>query len=163
MLRTIQLVTVLIVVLAVVPSGAHALELPGKLRLAREQYLMVQRIYFPGFVLVGGIAETLSVFATLGLLIMLPSGTQQHRLTLAALVALIVMRAIFWIVTQPANQVWLREQPAHSSSTAPKADISKNSSDWMLQRSRWEYSHLVRALLAYSAVVLLVGSLIFAD
>ena len=82
MFSTIQLVTVLLVALAMVPAVAHALELPGKLRLAREQYLMVQRIYFPGFTFVGGIAETLSVFATLGLVLMLPRGTQQFHLAL---------------------------------------------------------------------------------
>jgi hypothetical protein len=37
-------------------SLAHALEVPGKLRLNKEQYLAVQTIYYPGFTL-GGIAE----------------------------------------------------------------------------------------------------------
>ena len=171
MFSTIQLVTVLLVALAMVPAVAHALELPGKLRLAREQYLMVQRIYFPGFTFVGGIAETLSVFATLGLVLMLPRGTQQFHLALAGLAALILMRAIYWIVTQPANRFWLREQnspePPKSdspdSSALTKADPLGDSSDWRFQRSRWEYSHVARAVLGYLAVALLVGSVIFAN
>jgi hypothetical protein len=34
-------------------SLAHALELPGKLRLGKEQYLAVQPIYYPGFTIGG--------------------------------------------------------------------------------------------------------------
>jgi hypothetical protein len=41
---------------------AHALELPGKLRLPKDQYLAVQAIYYPGYTF-GGVAEPLSIAA----------------------------------------------------------------------------------------------------
>jgi hypothetical protein len=31
------------------PAVAHALELPGKVRLPKEAYVTVQQIYYPGF------------------------------------------------------------------------------------------------------------------
>jgi hypothetical protein len=55
--RALEIVSVALVALAMAPAVAHALELPGKLRLSREAYLTVQRIYYPGFTIVGGIAE----------------------------------------------------------------------------------------------------------
>jgi hypothetical protein len=37
-------------------SLAHALELPGKMRLCKESYVKTQTIYYPGFT-IGGLAE----------------------------------------------------------------------------------------------------------
>src|SRR5436305_14504595 len=59
---------------------AHALELPGKLRLDKERYLAVQPIYYPGFTIGGGIAEVGGIIAVLALLISLPRGTTQFWL-----------------------------------------------------------------------------------
>jgi hypothetical protein len=51
------------------PAGrrqrAHALELPGKLRLDRDAYLAVQTIHYPGFTIVGGIGEAGGLIVTL--------------------------------------------------------------------------------------------------
>jgi hypothetical protein len=58
---------VLAVILAAVTMSlalAHALELPGKLRLSKEHYLAVQAIYYPGFT-IAGIAEVGSIIAAL--------------------------------------------------------------------------------------------------
>ena len=56
MMDSFQVFAVLIVVLAAVPAVAHALELPGKMRLTEDQYFATQRIYYPGFTF-AGIAE----------------------------------------------------------------------------------------------------------
>ena len=53
MFNILQVATVLLVTLALVPSLAHALELPGKLRLDKAAYLAVQPIYYPGFTPLG--------------------------------------------------------------------------------------------------------------
>jgi hypothetical protein len=53
MITTLKLVSLLLVVATVIPSVAHALKLPGKLRLTHEQYLAVQPIYYPGFTVIG--------------------------------------------------------------------------------------------------------------
>jgi hypothetical protein len=56
------------VVAIVIPSVAHALELPGKRRLTREQYFAVQPIYYPGFTVIGG-TEPLSILVLAILLV----------------------------------------------------------------------------------------------
>ncbi|MBB4274373.1 hypothetical protein [Rhizobium mongolense] len=49
MFQALEILTVLIVAVAMALALAHALELPGKMRLSKEQYLAVQPIYYPGF------------------------------------------------------------------------------------------------------------------
>ena len=49
MLQLFEVVAVLVVAIVMALSLAHALELPGKLRLSKEDYLAVQPIYYPGF------------------------------------------------------------------------------------------------------------------
>jgi hypothetical protein len=53
---------------------AHALELPGKMRLTKEAYYAMQPIYYPGFT-IGGISEPGSVILTIALLFLTPLGT----------------------------------------------------------------------------------------
>jgi hypothetical protein len=72
-------------------------------------------------------------------------------------VALAVMRAIFWIFTQPVNKYWLKNQKLGEAgqrffSTNPTKQRSEkgepDGEDWKRMRDRWEYLHLVRALLS---------------
>jgi len=56
-LPAMQVITLLLLALAMVPAVAHALELPGKKRLTKETYLAVQPIYYPGFTIIGGFGE----------------------------------------------------------------------------------------------------------
>ncbi|HET7883004.1 MAG TPA: hypothetical protein VFL55_19120 [Acetobacteraceae bacterium] len=46
-------------------SLAHALEVPGKLRLPRETYIAVQQISYPGFTIGGAFGESGAILATL--------------------------------------------------------------------------------------------------
>lgn len=101
-----NLLKILAVIVTSIPMGlslAHALELPGKYRLDRDSYLAMQSVYYPGFT-IGGVAEPLSILIVLALLL-----TQPHALALwleiLALIALVVMHAIFWTVTQPAKSI----------------------------------------------------------
>jgi hypothetical protein len=71
MVRSVQLVCVVLVAIAMALTLAHALELPGKMRLGKEAYLSVQQIYYPGFT-VGGVAEPLGIIALLALLVSCP-------------------------------------------------------------------------------------------
>jgi hypothetical protein len=57
-----EVLTVMLAAVTMSLALAHALELPGKLRLNKEQYLAVQSIYYPGLT-VGGIAEFRSIIA----------------------------------------------------------------------------------------------------
>jgi hypothetical protein len=78
MIATLKLVSLLLVVATMIPSVAHALELPGKLRLTHEQYLAVQPIYYPGFTIIGA-AEPLSVLILAALLALAPGGAALRK------------------------------------------------------------------------------------
>jgi hypothetical protein len=67
MLSILQVLTVVFVAFAMAPALAHAFELPGKMRLAKDQYFAVQRIYYPGFT-IAGIDEPAGFISTIALL-----------------------------------------------------------------------------------------------
>jgi hypothetical protein len=73
MTEVLQPFSLIIVVLAMVPALAHALELPGKLRLGRDAYFAVQPIYYPGFT-IAGLAEPVAIVLILVLLLATPRG-----------------------------------------------------------------------------------------
>src|SRR6266480_3178177 len=68
----LQVITVFLVAIAMSQALAHALELPGKLRLDKATYIAVQAIYYPGFTF-GGLGEGLGTLATLVLMIIMPN------------------------------------------------------------------------------------------
>jgi hypothetical protein len=103
----VEVLTVLLAAVTMSLALAHALELPGKLRLSKDQYLAVQAIYYPGFTL-GGIAELASIIAALALLTLTPWGSVQSWLIAGALAALAAVQVIFWLMTQPANNIGCR-------------------------------------------------------
>lgn len=134
------------IVLAAIGMGlslAHALELPGKLRLGREAYLSVQRIYSPGFAIGGFFGEAVAIVATFVLLLVIPLRTTAFWLTFAALACLLIEHGIFWCITRPVNRFWSKPLPTDC--------------DWTALRDRWETSHLVRAVAAAAAFLLLVA------
>jgi hypothetical protein len=99
MFQAFQVLTVLLVAVALASSLAHAMELPGKLRLSKESYLIVQPIYYPGFTIAGGIGEFGGIIATFILTMLTPAGTTQFWLTLGALLALLAMHAVYWVLS----------------------------------------------------------------
>jgi hypothetical protein len=157
MLLTLQVLTVTMVALAMVPAVAHAAELPGKLRLSKDAYFTVQQIYYPGFT-IAGLAEGFSMIAALALVIVMPRDSAAFGLALGALILLLVMHAIFWFITQPVNKIWLKEvklNKAGSKFFSTGGNV-RGSGDWTQLRDRWEYSHVARAVLVTTAFVLLV-------
>lgn len=158
MSEAFQVLTLLLVAIGMTTALAHALELPGKLRLSKEAYLAVQPIYYPGFTIAGGIGEAGGLVATL-VLVVLSTGTPGFWFVLAAFVSLLVMHALYWGVTHPVNNFWLRD-----------SDLSKVGSgffsfgqrgkeganlDWRALRDRWEYSHVARAFFSVLGFLLL--------
>jgi hypothetical protein len=85
MLDVLQVMSVVLVAVAMAPALAHLLELPGKLRLSRETYLAVQPIYYPGFTISAGIGETAGPISTAVLLFLSPAGSAAFWLRLVAL------------------------------------------------------------------------------
>jgi hypothetical protein len=166
MVDVLQIVSVVLSVFALVPALAHALELPGKLRLTKDAYFAVQPIYYPGFTILG-FSEPVAIVAAIALLILVPVGTTDFWLTLAALLALVSMHAVYWLFTHPLNNFWLEGKQLSGlgysffslGSAGRRGGRKKSSGDWTALRDRWEYSHVARALLAgVSFFALLVAS-----
>lgn len=158
----LEILALIAVTLAAVPAIAHVFEFPGKRRLNREDYFVVQRIYYPGFTLLGG-AEPLAVVIA-GLLVLLtPVGGRTFWLIFCAFVALVAMHAIFWIFTQPVNRYWLEGQQVGAAARRFLGAGSVGgapASDWTALRDQWEYSHLARAALSALALFLLFLALV---
>ncbi|HST74144.1 MAG TPA: anthrone oxygenase family protein [Acetobacteraceae bacterium] len=164
MFAAIEVISVFLVSVAMSLALAHALEFPGKLRLDRQTYVAMQPIYYPGFTYGGGIGEGLGMVATLVLLLMTPAGSMRFWWTLGALAALVAMHAAYWIFTHPVNKFWLKDQQLQGhwrgffgfdplrrrGRKEPAADDG-----WERARDRWEYSHVLRAILSIIALLML--------
>ncbi len=159
MFQALQILTVMLVALAMALPLAHALELPGKLRLSKDAYLATQTIYYPGFTL-GGISEIAALVATLVLAILTRGDSTAFWLTLGAFAALLAMHAVYWLVTHPVNNFWLKDfelkgAGKHFFAADPlNRRAGKHAADWTALRNRWEYSHVVRAGFALSGLAL---------
>jgi Domain of unknown function (DUF1772) len=160
MFCVLQVLTVILVAVAMALALAHALELPGKMRLSQDAYDAMQPIYYPGFTIGGGIGEAGGMIVTIILLFLTPWGTADFWLTLVALLGLIGMQAVYWLLTHPINKFWLQDEQlrglgagffsfgTHKENTRPVS--------WTELRDRWEYSHVVRAGLAFMSLLALV-------
>jgi hypothetical protein len=162
MLMLVQIVTLLLVTIALALSLAHALEFPGKRRLDKQAYYATQQIYYPGFT-IGGISEVAGTLAAIVLLFLTPRASPEFWLTLVALLGLIAMEAVYWFVTHPVNRFWvegvkLGQAGAGFFSFGTKGRGKKEAQDWTELRDRWEYSHVARAICAsVSFVALLIA------
>ncbi|MDQ8755588.1 hypothetical protein RCO27_05045 [Sphingosinicella sp. LHD-64] len=157
-----QVLTLLLVAVAMATALAHALEWPGKARLDRETYIAVQPIYYPGFTLGGLIGEFGGMVATLLLVLLTPRDTPAFWLTLAALTILVVMHLLYWMLTAPVNKFWLKDTALSASANrffGRPRDGDALGADWTVLRDRWEASHAWRALLGVTALVLLATAL----
>ena len=135
-LRVTQFIAIILTALALVPAGAHLLELVHKITLDRAQYLTVQQLYrgwaFLGAVLIAALLANL--------VLTIRSRRQGRPMRLAAIATLLLAAnlTIFFIWTFPANQ-------ATGNWTVLPAD-------WEALRNQWEYSHAVNALLTFLAL-----------
>jgi len=166
MIEVLQILTLILIVLAMVPALAHAPELPGKLRLTKDAYIAVQPIYYPGFTIVG-IAEPVAIISAIILSVLIPWGGLDFWLTVVALLGLISMHAVYWLFTHPVNNFWLKGEKlgglgsgffAWDSASKRSHQSEPRPVDWTDLRNRWEYSHVARAgLAALSFIALLLA------
>ena len=103
MFNALQISTVFLVAIAMALSLAHALELPGKMRLDKKDYYAAQTIYYPGFT-IGGIGEAAGTLAALVLLFLSPRASADFWLTAVAVTGLICMQAVYWIGDRAGEQ-----------------------------------------------------------
>ena len=131
-----QFITITLIALELIPTGAHFFELPNKMALSRDQYFVVQQIYsgwaYFGVVLIGAI---ISSFA---LAIALRNRRPAFWYALAGFVLISATLAIFFTWTYPANLA-----------TNNWTMIPEN---WQQLRLQWEYSHAANAVLTFAAL-----------
>jgi hypothetical protein len=144
LLKLVQFVAIALAAVALVPSGAHLFALGNKVNLGAEQYFIVQNIYrgwdLFGIVLVG------SLVADLILALMLRRrGGAPFILALLAFGAMVLMLAIFFVWTFPANKA------TNNWTTIPD--------HWEQLREQWEYSHAVNAVVAFAAFSVTLSAL----
>jgi len=164
MTSLLQVLALLSVSIAMALALAHALEFPGKLRLSRQDYETVQEIYYPGFTY-GGVGEGIGLVLLLILLLLgAPGYGAAFWLTLASLLALIVMHAVYWFFIHPINSFWLKDFELKGfAANFFRFSTGKGRGhfpDWTELRDRWEYAHIARAALGLLAFILLSTALI---
>jgi len=163
MFLLLQVTTAFLACVTFALSLAHALELPGKLRLDKETYCAMQTIYYPGFT-VGRFRRSAECHCRRGPStddadpecgipvdahwLARPSGDGCHLLD-----------------THPSReQFWLRGQNlgAWGSRFFNISPLREDESDqvgeevWQRLRDRWEYSHVLRALLSAAGLLSLL-------
>jgi hypothetical protein len=157
-----QVLTLLLVAVAMATALAHALEWPGKNRLSRDTYIAVQPIYYPGFTFGGLFGEFGGMVATLALALLSPRGTPAFWLTLAAFACLVIMHLLYWVLTAPVNKFWLKDTALSASADrffGRPGESDAPTGDWTRLRDRWEASHAWRALFGMAALALLATTL----
>lgn len=124
---------------------AHLLELPNKIDLPRDEYLVVQQVY-RGWALLGVV-----VIGALGSTLLLAWMERRHRARFRhALVSFGCVAsglAIFFAFTYPANRV------TENWTVLPDG--------WEALRRQWEYSHAAGAILSMVALASLAISAIW--
>lgn len=158
MTATLHALALILLALALAPLLAHALELPGKMRLPERDYLAVQTVYYPGFTIVGG-AEPLGVAVLVLTAILWEGSSAGFWLTIVAALGLAASHAIYWLVTHPVNNFWLKgfELRGAGKGFFGFALRELDSHDWKALRDRWEYSHVARAACVSAAFVCMTG------
>ena len=144
MLARAQFLSILLTALALVPGGAHLLELPNKMALGQADYFTVQQIY-RGWALLGVVVYA-ALFSTLALAVLVRSRGKVFGFALAAFLCIAGTQVIFWTFTYPANQL-----------TANWTLIPEN---WNVLRAQWEYSHAAAAVLNLMAMIAIAGSVL---
>jgi hypothetical protein len=136
-LDVLRILAVLFTALALVPAGAHVLELPNKMTLSRDEYLIAQRLY-RGWQLVG-VVVIAALLATFALAAAVRSRPEAFQPAVVACACVAGTQLVFWVFTFPVNR-----RTANWTMAPP---------EWQPLRNRWEYSHAVSAMLNLTALV----------
>jgi hypothetical protein len=136
--------SLLLTALVMAAAVAHLLELPAKMKLSGSDYLTVQQIYRGWSRL--GIVICAALAATLALAVIVCRQRRAFGLVLVAILCIVAAQIVFWAVTFPVNQETTNWTvlPEH----------------WQQLRVRWEFSHAAGAVLQFSALAALVGSVL---
>src|SRR5262245_24072069 len=132
----IRLCAVLFVALYLVPTGAHLAELPNKIGLPSEQYMLVQGIY-AGWDLFG-LAGLGALIFTAAHTILVRGNLAAFFCSLTAFLCMVATQLIFWLFT-------LRMYLA-------SADWTMTLAAFAAAHRQWEDSHVASAVLTFAAL-----------
>ena len=128
--------------LALIPAAAHAMELPNKIHLSKEENLVAQKLYrgwhFVAPVVILAMVSTAVLFVRAR-----TAGSGAEIAAIVAFLCVAATQAVFWMFTFPVNRA------TQNWTAAP--------SNWEALRRKWEYSHAASAvlnLIAFGAAVL---------
>ena len=133
-------VALLATALALGGALAHALELPNKIGLSRDDYFVVQQVY-RGW-------DRLAVLLLVELVAMIALAVMSRRRprvfwpVVAAIFCLLSAQLLFWLFTFPAN--------------VATENWTRMPDDWERLRTQWEYSHLAGAIFQILAMTALI-------
>src|SRR3981081_2049776 len=101
-LDLLRMLAVVFTGLALVPSGAHLMELPNKMKLSRDEYLTAQRRY-RGWSVVGGVVVA-ALVATFALAVAMKSQPGAFQAAIVAFACVAATQLVFWVFTFPVNR-----------------------------------------------------------
>jgi nitrate/nitrite transporter NarK len=144
LLKSVRLITIVMVALCLVPAGAHFFELANKVSLSPAEYMTVQKIY-AGWSFFG-IPIITALMLTLIHTFMVRNNRTVFKLSLSAALCLAATQVIFWMFTYPINVA------SNNWTVTPEA--------FEAARRQWEYSHAVNAPLTFGAFVAITLSVL---
>ena len=148
LLKTTRFVSLFCAALALGLTVTHDLEIPGKQMLSGADWLTVQRTFYGGFAIVGGVAEVLGLISTGVLLSLLRKRRTAFVLTLVAAISFAGMLALFAFGNNPLNL----QVMAWTPQTLP--------ANWREIRDAWDGFHAASsAFAALALAALLVATL----
>lgn len=134
--RIVAWLAIVLTALALVPAGAHLLELPNKMKLADETYFIVQNIYrgwaWLGIVLVAALVANIALTAHLR------ARGEPFALAAIAAACMAATLGVFFTWTFPANRL------TENWTVTPE--------DWTRLRLQWETGHAANAVLTFVAL-----------
>jgi len=137
LLKSVRLVTIVMVALCLVPAGAHFFELASKMSLSPAAYMTVQKIY-AGWSFFG-IPIITALLLTLIHAFMVRNDRPAFTMSLSAALCLAATQVIFWMFTYPINIA------SKNWTVLPEP--------FEAARRQWEYSHAINAALTFVAFV----------
>jgi hypothetical protein len=143
-LRAVYFLALMLTAIAMALALAHFFELPNKIAISAEHYLIVQRNYDNWSII--GTVVPLAFLTVAALTFMLRGSGPPFAPALIALVLMLAELVVFWGFIFPVNQA------TENWTVLPQ--------NWGALREQWEYAHAVRTLLYVFALGALVMSLL---
>ena len=134
----LRLLTITLMAIILIPSGAHLFALPAKIGLERDAYFIAQSIY-SGWALFG--IPIIGAIVANGSLAVAERRQNPTAARWAGASALLVLSSllVFFIWVFPANQ--------------ETANWTQKPEGWEALRRQWEWGHATNALIVFSAFV----------